>query len=98
MTDPAAWVSSLLICRPPAGALPAALAGRAHPSAGRDLEVVEAPSGAAVGPQGGGVAVQLGLEQANRRLGKGVEAVTDGPDRGCGADLGEPVGVAIDVS
>ena len=65
-----------------------------RPGAGGDLEVVEAAPWAAVGGEGGGVAVQFGFEQPDRCFGQGVvEGVADGADRGCCADLGEAVGV-----
>ena len=52
-----------------------------HPGAGGDLKVVEILPGPAVGGEGGGVSVQLGLEQPHDRLGHGiVEAVADGAD------------------
>jgi hypothetical protein len=58
-----------------------------HPGAGGDLEIVEAPPRSAVAGQGGRVAVQLRLEQADGGLGHGVvETVADGADEGVGAD------------
>ena len=60
------------------------------PAADGDLEVVEAPPGTAVGGDGSGVAVQLGLEQPDGGLRHGiVETVPDRADGRCGADLGE---------
>jgi hypothetical protein len=66
----------------------------ADPAAGGDLEVVEAAPVAAVGGQGGGVAVQLGLVERVDGLGhRVIEAVADGADRGSGSELGDAVGV-----
>jgi len=64
------------------------------PRTGGRLEVVEALPGSAVGGQGGRVAVQLGLEEPDDRLGHCiVVAVADGADRGGGADVVDPLGV-----
>ena len=53
-----------------------------HPPARGDLEVIESSPRAAVGAQRGGVAVQLGLEQADGRFRERVVvAVADGADR-----------------
>ncbi len=69
-------------------AVEALLVEPADPAAGGDLEVVEAAPVATVGSQRGGVAVQLGLEQPDGRLGHGViEGVADGADRRRRADL-----------
>src|SRR5215207_6192167 len=65
-----------------------------HPTAGGDLKVVDSAPGTAVVCEGGGVAVQLRLEQADGCLGQRViEAVPDGADGGSGADLVQPAGV-----
>src|ERR1035437_3407380 len=59
-----------------------------------DLEVVKSLPGPAVGGEGGGVSVQLCLEQPHDRFShRIVEAVADGPDRGGGTYLVDPFGV-----
>ena len=65
-----------------------------HPGAGGDLEVVKSLPGPAVGGEGGGVSVQLCLEQPHDRFShRIVEAIADGPDRGGGTYLVDPFGV-----
>ena len=64
-----------------------------HPSAGRDLEVVEASPVPSVRREDGGVAVQLGLVERVHRFGhRVVVRISDGPDRCPGVELGKPVG------
>jgi hypothetical protein len=49
-----------------------------HPGARGELEVVESLPRSTVGLQGGGVAVQFGLEQPHDRLGHGVVVALTG--------------------